>query len=63
MDAVYFGNAENLVQYFQEKYGKAKVDSMFYGKGEGITASFVYYPEINTFNGKENLQIIVRNYC
>lgn len=47
MEAVYFGDAQQIMSYYQ-------------GRAE---ASFVYYPEINVFNGKESLQIIVKNYC
>lgn len=62
MNAVYFGDTQALLSYFAEKYGTQAVDKVQQGSGV-IKASFVYYPEINVFNGKESLQIIVRNYC
>lgn len=52
MNAVYFGDAQGMVSYYRQKYGEKE-----------MTASFVYYPEINEYNGQESLQIIVKNYC
>lgn len=46
MDGVYFGD------------GDAFVDDV---KGKG-TISIVYYPEIDTYQGRENLQVIIRHY-
>ncbi len=63
MEAVYFGDTEKLKNYMEEKFTKAKVDLLFQGLGtENISMSFVYYPEINEFNGKKTLQIIIKNY-
>ena len=65
MDAMYFGDIEKFKNYVEEKFTKEAVKSLFEGKeyGAGITMSFVYYPEINSFNGRESLQIVVKNYC
>lgn len=63
MEAVYFGDTEKLKNYMEEKFTKAKVDLLFQGLGtENISMSFIYYPEINEFNGKKTLQIIIKNY-
>lgn len=47
VDAVYFGQAEEFVGYVKSR-GQISV---------------TYYPEINTYQGRENLQIVIRNYC
>ena len=46
MDAVYFGEAQEFVDFVQAH----------------DTISVTYYPEINVFQGRENLQIVIRNY-
>lgn len=46
VDAVYFGEARSFEDYVQKKE----------------TISVTYYPEINVYQGRENLQIVVRNY-
>lgn len=47
MDGVYFGEAEEFVGFVQNHK----------------QISVTYYPEINRFQGKETLQIILQNYC
>lgn len=63
MDAVYFGDVEALVSFYREKYGEQEMEKALQGRNAGLMASFVYYPEINEYNGQESLQIIVKNYC
>ncbi|MBO5372058.1 MAG: single-stranded-DNA-specific exonuclease RecJ [Lachnospiraceae bacterium] len=45
--AVYFGDAEGMMRFLEEK--------------ECI--SIVYYPEINEYMGKEEIQFVISNYC
>lgn len=47
MDAVYFGEAQEFVDFVQAH----------------DTISVTYYPEINVFQGRENLQVVIKNYC
>jgi single-stranded-DNA-specific exonuclease len=63
MDAIYFGKAEEFLAYFEGKYGEQPVRQTLEGRDGGIMASFIYYPEINSYQGRENLQIVVKNYC
>lgn len=64
MDAIYFGDIREFQEYAAGKFSSKAVDDLFRGtETSGIVMSFVYYPEINSFNGKESLQIVVKNYC
>lgn len=47
MDAVYFGEAQEFGDFVQAH----------------DTISVTYYPEINVFQGRENLQVVIKNYC
>ncbi|MEY8389765.1 single-stranded-DNA-specific exonuclease RecJ [Lachnospiraceae bacterium] len=60
--AVYFGKTEQFLNYFKEKYGGNAVEQTLAGQG-GMSVSFVYYPEIDTYLGRDNIQIIVKKYC
>lgn len=63
MEAVYFGDIEKLKNYMEEKFTKERVELLFQGVStEKICMSFVYYPEMNRFNGSETLQIVIKNY-
>ncbi len=63
LSAVYFGQVEKFLDFLQGKYGQDAVGRAMSGQGGEMLVSFIYYPEINVFNGKESLQIIVKNYC
>lgn len=63
MNAIYFGDVEKMFSYYREKYGEQELQQTCRGGNGNMKASFVYYPEINEYNGHESLQIIVKNYC
>lgn len=76
MNAVYFGDTEAFLDFLRKKFGNTALEQTMTGCREtgpmavetgnfhnGITVSFIYYPEINVYNGRESLQIIVKNYC
>ncbi len=46
-EAVYFGEAEEFKAFAEEKK----------------TISVTYYPEINSYQGRERIQAVIRNYC
>ena len=62
VSAVYFGDVERFLDYYREKFGDAEVEAALLGKNNKILMQIVYYPEINRYNGIEQIQIIIRNY-
>ncbi len=63
MNAVCFGQVEQLLNFLQEKFGRQALEQTLAGRDSGMRASFLYYPDLNVYNGQESLQIIVKNYC
>lgn len=63
LEALYFGDIEGMVGYMEEKFGADQVDALFAQRPNNIRMSFVYYPDINEYQGRKSLQIIVSNYC
>lgn len=47
MDGVYFGEADEFVHFIKDR----------------SSVSVTYYPEINQFRGREDIQIVIQNYC
>lgn len=47
MDGVYFGEADEFVRFIKDR----------------PSVSVTYYPEINQFRGREDIQIVIQNYC
>ena len=62
VSAVYFGDVEGFLNYYREKFGNEEVEAALFGKNNKILLQIVYYPEINLYNGIENIQMIIRNY-
>ena len=64
MEAVYFGDIAKLQDYMVEKFSRPVVEALFSGNhyNGNICMSFVYYPELNNFNGRTNIQIVVKYY-
>lgn len=63
MTAIYFGQTEQFLEFLRQKYGGNAIEQALAGTGSGMLVSLVYYPEINVYNGRESIQIIVKNYC
>lgn len=63
LPAVYFGEVGKFLAFLEEKYGSRALAQAMEGAGGGMKISAAYYPEINRYNGREDLQIVVRNYC
>ena len=62
ISAVYFGDIEQFLAYYSDKFGEREVESALLGKNNKILMQIVYYPEINSYNEVENVQIVIRNY-
>ena len=62
VQAVYFGNTEAFVEYYSKKYGASEVERAFSGRQNAVRMSLIYYPEINSYQGNETVQLIIKNY-
>jgi len=62
IDAMYFGDVERFLEFFEEKYTKNAVDAMLRGQRSGMKAAFTYYPGINEYMGQKTVQITIQNY-
>lgn len=63
MDALYFGDAEEFLDHYRKKYGEDQVDALLSGRPQQIRFAFVYYPQINHFQGRSSLQIVISHYA
>lgn len=63
MDALYFGDAEEFLDYYREKYGADQVDALLHGRPQRIHFAFIYYPQINRYQGRSCPQIVVTHYA
>lgn len=63
MEALYFGDIEDLIQFIKGEYGEEQFERMMEGKRNEVDLAFTYYPSINEFRGMRSLQIVIQNYC
>ncbi len=63
MDALYFGDTDVFLDFLEEEYGRDNVAAALRGMRNTIDLAVTYYPQINEFQGKRSLQIVIQNYC
>lgn len=64
-EMIYFGDLERFDDFLTERFGERKIQQL-YSKGvwEGdMTISMAYYPGINSYAGRESVQIVMQGYC
>lgn len=61
-EATYFTEGDVFAAELEEKYGKIEVENAFSGRDNNIKMSVVYYPDLNEFNGRKSLRVIIRRY-
>ena len=63
-EIMYFGDLEKWHAFLTEQYGQAARDRLYGpGGGEEIRIHAVYYPELDVYQGRERLQMILQDYC
>ena len=62
MDAMYFGEPEEFMDYVKKKFGSSAWEQLLRGRGQNIQMAFTYYPDINEYQGIRTPQIILQNY-
>lgn len=61
MDLILFGDAQIFMKNLEETAGRGTFEDLLRGAGN-VTIDMVYYPDINTWNGRESMQYIVKDY-
>ncbi len=62
VDALYFGDADELLDYYREKYSDREVEALLHGQPQQMQFSFIYYPQINSYQGMTSIQIVITHY-
>ncbi len=69
-EMIYFGDLERFDLFLAEKFGQQAADGLYgnslYSNAPGkaeMVISIAYYPEINSFAGRESVQIVMQHYC
>ena len=63
-EMMYFGNMEKWHEFLAGKFGESAVDELYGGMAKtDMKISIAYYPDINSYMGRDSLQIIMSDYC
>lgn len=62
-DMIYFGNLELWHNFLTENFGSEERHRLYQTGSEAIRISVIYYPDINVYQGKESLQMVMKDYC
>lgn len=61
MDLIRFEDADAWCQNIEEEAGRGALEGLLRGAGN-VTIDMVYYPDINSWNGRESMQYVVKDY-
>lgn len=59
---VCFKDVEELEKFLAEKYGE-DAGRLFSGGGVSLPFTFTYYPSLNEYRGKREIEFVITNYC
>ena len=61
-DGIYFGDIEEFERTVCDKYNSEELSKLYDGIFNDVKLDFVFYPNINEYNGNVSIQIVIQNY-
>ena len=49
--------------FLTEQFGQEAYDRLYQGRGGEIRIHVIYYPDLDVYQGRERLQMIMQDYC
>ncbi len=62
VSGILFRMKDVFLEYLEEKFGQKEVEAAFAGRPNAIELSIIYNPEINTYQDRDTIQVIVEHY-
>lgn len=59
---VYFGDVEGIEKFLREKYGE-DAGRLFSGERVSLPLTITYYPNLNEYKGRREIEFVITNYC
>lgn len=60
--AVGFNIVEEFLEMIEREYGSGQKEKMLLGRENNVDVSLTFYPEINEYNGRRNIQLVIQNF-
>ena len=62
-EMMYFGNMEIWHDFLKKTFGQEECDRLYRGGDSKIRIHAIYYPDLDVYQGRERLQMIMQDYC
>lgn len=62
-EMMYFGDMEMWHTFLIGEFGQEEYDKLYRGGNGNIRIHAIYYPELDIYQGRERLQMIMQDYC
>ena len=63
MDGIFFTDPDVFIEDMERRFGTIEKDCLLAGNAEHTRLNLLYEPRINEWQGRETLQINIRDYC
>ena len=63
MQGIMFNKSKRFMKFLSDKFGQDEIDKAMEGVTNEIKLMLLYYPNINEFNGRQFLQLIIESFC
>lgn len=60
---IMFNKSKRFMKFLSDKFGQDEIDKAMEGVTNEIKLMLLYYPNINEFNGRQYLQLIIESFC
>lgn len=61
-EMIYFGDLEKWHDFLADTFGTEEQEKLYKAGSNAIYINMIYYPEINVYQGRESLQIVMQDY-
>lgn len=62
LEGLFFGDGDAFCVYYGEKFGGEEVEKAFRGDRNSLRLMVAYYPDINCYQGRRRIQIVIQRY-
>lgn len=62
-DLIYFGDLERWHAFLDETFGVESREALYRGETQEIRLHILYYPSLNQYQGREEIQMVMQDYC
>ena len=60
--SVMFNKSKRFMEFLKNKFGQDEIDKAMDGQPNEIKFMALYYPNVNSYNGREYLQLIIESF-